>query len=148
MVAEKPLCEASYPAILRGAGYRTGFVGKVGVGVAKGSREEMFDVFVPLNRHPYFKKQKDGSVRHLTEIAGDRAIEFLRGSKRGRPFCLSVSFNAAHAEDSDKKDHYPWPKAEDGLYESDPIRSPRVSTDFWERLPRFFHEGMHRDRWF
>ena len=144
----KPFCDASYPAVLKRAGYRTGFVGKFGVGVAQGAREEMFDVFAPLNRNPYFKKQKDGTLRHLTEIAGDKAIEFLRGSKKGQPFCLSVSFNAAHAEDSDKKNHYPWPKSEDGLYENDPIRPPRISTDHWKQLPAFFHDCMHRDRWF
>jgi arylsulfatase A-like enzyme len=103
---------------------------------------------VPLNRNPYFKKQPDGSLRHLTEIIGDRAIEFLRGCKEEKPFCLSVSFNAAHAEDSDKVNHYPWPKAEDGLYEDVTIPPPLVSTDFWEKLPAFFHTAMHRDRWF
>jgi arylsulfatase A-like enzyme len=108
----------------------------------------MFDSFVPLNRNPYFKKQADGSLRHLTDIAGDRAIEFLQGCPADQPFCLSVSFNAAHAEDSDKIDHYPWPPAEDGLYEDVTIPPPLVSTDFWEQLPGFFHDCMHRDRWF
>jgi arylsulfatase A-like enzyme len=108
----------------------------------------MFDVFVPLNRSPYFKKQSDGSLRHLTDIVGDRAIEFLGGCHRDQPFCLSVSFNAAHAEDGDKKNHYPWPPAEDGLYEDVTIPPPKVSTDFWKQLPSFFHNSMHRDRWF
>ena len=138
----------SYPALLRAAGYRTGFVGKFGVGVHKGAREKMFDWFVPLNRNPYFKKQPDGTLRHLTEITGDRAIEFLKGCPKDRPFCLSVSFNAAHAEDGDKVNHYPWPKAEDGLYEDVTIPPPKVSTDFWKQLPPFFHNSMHRDRWF
>ena len=30
---------------------------------------------------------------------------------------LSVSFNATHAEDNDKVDHFPWPKVMDGMYE-------------------------------
>ncbi len=139
---------ASYPTVLRAAGYRTGFVGKFGVRVAKDGRQKMFDSFVPLGRAPYFKKQPDGSVRHLTEIAGDKAVEFLRGCPKGRPFCLSVSFNAAHAEDGDKANHFPWPKAVDGLYEDATIPPPKVSTDFWKGLPDFFHDSMHRDRWF
>jgi arylsulfatase A-like enzyme len=143
----KELVDASYPVVLGKAGYRTGFVGKFGVGVVGGGAN-MFDWFVPLNRNPYFKKQPDGSLRHLTEIVGDRAIEFLRGCEEDEPFCLSVSFNAAHAEDSDKVNHYPWPKAEDGLYEDVAIPPPLVSTDFWEKLPAFFHTSMHRDRWF
>ena len=144
----EPASDNSYPAVLRRAGYRTGFVGKFGVAVPQGAREKMFDVFVPLNRSPYFKKQPDGSLRHLTEIAGDRAVDFLRGCEQDRPFCLSVSFNAAHAEDGDKVNHYPWPKAVDGLYEDVTIPPPKVSIDFWKQLPPFFHDSMHRDRWF
>lgn len=140
--------DESYPVLLREAGYRTGFIGKFGVGVPQGAKERMFDYFIPLNRNPYFKKQPDGSLRHLTEIVGDRAIEFLRACRKDQPFCLSVSFNAAHAEDSDKKNHFPWPKAEDGLYEDLTIPPPLVSNDFWEQLPRFLQDCMHRDRWF
>jgi arylsulfatase A-like enzyme len=143
----KSLVDASYPALLRKNGYRTGFVGKFGVNVA-GGQKQMFDVFTPLNRNPYFKKQKDGSKRHLTEVAGDKAIDFLKGCSPDKPFCLAVCFNAAHAEDNDKKDHYPWPAAENGLYVDVTIPAPLVATDFWKRLPKFFHTSMHRDRWF
>ena len=108
--------EGSYPKVLRDAGYRTGFVGKYGVGTQGKRESEMFDSFVPLNRNPYFKKQPDGSTRHLTDIAGDKAIEFVRSCTADEPWCLSVSFNAAHAEDGDKKNHYPWPPSEAGFY--------------------------------
>jgi len=142
------LCLHSYPAVLKSAGYRTGFVGKFGVNVSKPSREKMFDAFTPLNRNPYFKKQPDGTTRHLTDITGEKAIAFLKSNRREQPFCLSVSFNAAHAEDSDKANHYPWPKTENGLYEDAIIPPPRVRTDYWKELPKFFHTSMHRDRWF
>lgn len=144
----KAMIDVSYPVTLREAGYRTGFVGKFGVGVNPGDTDRMFDYYQPLNRNPYFKKQPAGTKRHLTEIAGDKAIEFVRSCKKDQPFSLSVSFNAAHAEDSDKKDHYPWPKAEDGLYEDITIPPPLVDTDHWKQLPKFFHTAMHRDRWF
>lgn len=140
--------DASYPAVLKRAGFRTGFVGKFGVNAGKGGTDRMFDSFVPLNRNPYFKKQPDGSLRHLTDITGDKAIEFLESCSTEKPFCLSVSFNASHAEDSDKKDHFPWPQSEDGLYEDVTIPQPLVSTDFWKELPPFFHNAMHRTRWF
>jgi arylsulfatase A-like enzyme len=140
--------DASYPMLLREAGYRTGFVGKFGVGAGRGKPGEMFDSFVPLNRNPYFKEQPDGSLRHLTDIEGDRSIEFIESCTDGQPFCLSVSFNAAHAEDSDKENHYPWAPAEDGLYEDVTIPQPLVDTEFWKQLPEFFRESMHRERWF
>lgn len=142
------ITDVSYPVVLKQAGYRTGFVGKFGVGVGKGKTAEMFDSFVPLNRNPYFKKQADGTSRHLTNITGDKAIEFLQTCDAKQPFCLSVSFNAAHAEDSDKENHYPWPPEEDGLYEDATIPPPLVDVEFWKELPPFFHDAMHRTRWF
>lgn len=141
--------EDSYPAVLRRAGYRTGFVGKFGVNVMQGAQAEMFDSFVPLNRNPYFKKQADGTKRHLTEITGDRAITFLEETDKTQPFCLSISFNAAHAEDSDKNDHFPWPKAMDGLYDDVTIPEPRhADPEAFTSQPRFLRESMNRDRWF
>ena len=142
------MIDASYPAVLKRAGFRTGFVGKFGVNAGPGGTGRMFDSFAPLNRNPYFKKQKDGSVRHLTDITGDRAIDFINGCSADKPFCLSVSFNASHAEDSDKKDHFPWPQSEDGLYDDVTIPQPLVATDFWKELPPFFHDCMHRTRFF
>ena len=58
----------SYPALLRKAGYRTGFIGKFGVKIERGEREKMFDFFVGIGRGPYLKKQKDGSLRHESEL--------------------------------------------------------------------------------
>ncbi len=144
-----PFCEDSYPAVLKAAGYRTGFVGKFGVGVPSGEQEAMFDVFHPLNRTPYFKKQPDGSLKYVEEIAGDLAIGFLNDQPADRPFCLSISFNAPHAEDNDKEDHYPWPPSVDGMYEDLTIPPPRLSDPaIFEAMPAFLKESMNRDRWF
>ena len=139
----------SYPAMLKKAGYWTGFVGKFGVGVSAEGRAKMFDSLVPLGRNPYFKKQKGGDVRHLSEISGDRAIEFLRTAKKGKPFCLSVSFNAPHAEDRDRKNHYPWPKAVDGLYNNITVPAPRLSQPaVFESQPEFLKKSLNRQRWY
>ncbi|MDP6355549.1 MAG: sulfatase-like hydrolase/transferase [Planctomycetota bacterium] len=139
----------SYPAVLKRAGYRTGFVGKLGVGIPEPQRKEMFDSLVTLGRGPYFKKQADGSLRHLSEITGDKAIEFLKTCKAEQPFCLSVSFNAPHAEDRDKENHYPWPKAVDGLYDDVSIPAPRLSEPaVFESQPGFLKNSLNRQRWF
>jgi arylsulfatase A-like enzyme len=140
---------ASYPALLREAGYRTGFVGKFGVGVRPGARERMFDYFAPLGRNPYFKKQPDGSLRHVTEIAGDKAVEFLQSCDKSQPFCLSVSFNASHAEDSDKENHFPWPKAVDGLYDDLTMPPPKLDDPaVYESQPDFLKKSLNRERYF
>ncbi len=140
--------ENSYPAALREVGYRTGFVGKFGVKLEPGVREKMFDYFKPIGRRPYIRRDEDGVMRHFTEIAGHRAIQFIHQCPKEQPFCLSVSFNAAHAEDGDKLNHYPWPTPEDGLYDDLTMAPPLVSIDHWKQLPSFFHDAMHRDRWF
>ena len=142
----------SYPVLLRKAGYKTGFIGKFGVNVQQKDREAMFDTFQPIGRGPYFKKQPDGSLRHESELAGDRAIEFIDQHKSSGPFCLSVSFNAAHAEDGDKRPgigHFPWPKAVDGLYEDVPIKAPRLADPkIFQSHPEFMKKSMNRIRFF
>lgn len=145
--------ENSYPTLLRQAGYRTGFVGKFGVSTPRGAPQElMFDYFQPLNRAPYIKTLPDGSKRHVTEIAGDHAIKFLNAQASDQPFCLSVSFNAAHAEDGDKRPaigHFPWPQAVDGLYEDISIPAPRLSDPaIFDAHPQFMKESMNRARYF
>lgn len=139
----------SYPALMREAGYRTGFIGKYGVKTEGEPESNMFDFFKPHGGYPYFKKQLDGTLRHETEVAGDRAIEFLKGNPKGEPFCLSISFNAAHAADDDLENHFPWPKAVDGLYDEVEIPAPRLSDPaIFENQPEFLKKSMNRKRFF
>ncbi len=139
----------SYPALMREAGYRTGFIGKYGVKTEGEPETNMFDFFKPHGGYPYFKKQPDGSLRHETEVAGDRAVEFLNSNPGGKPFCLSISFNAVHAADDDKENHFPWPKAVDGMYEDVEIPAPRLSDPaIFENHPEFLKTSMNRNRYF
>lgn len=139
----------SYPALLRVAGYRTGFIGKYGVRTEGEPESAMFDYFKPYGGNPYFKQQPDGSLRHETEVAGDRAIDFLDGNPEGRPFCLSISFNASHAADWDLENHFPWPKAVDGMYEDVEIPAPRLSDPaIFANHPEFLKTSMNRKRYF
>ena len=144
--------QASYPRLLRKAGYKTGFIGKFGVNVQQTDRKAMFDFFHPIGRAPFFKPQPDGSLRHESELAGDSAIAFIDQQKGSGPFCLSVSFNAAHAEDGDKRPgigHFPWPKAVDGLYEDVQIQAPRLSDPkIFDSHPEFMKKSMNRIRFF
>ena len=108
----------TYPAVLKNAGYRTGFVGKIGVRLNRGTAEEMFDFFrfnqASGTNQPYYRKSPDGTIKHLTQINGDQAVDFLRSSIAKQPFCLSVSFSAPH----------------------------------FEQLPEFLRVSMNRQRWF
>ena len=138
----------SYPALLRKAGYRTGFIGKYGVQNQGTPSAELFDYYKPHGL-PFFKVQSDGTTRHETEVAGDRAIEFLNHDPAGQPFCLSISFNAAHADDGNKVDHFPSPRAMDGMYDELTIPAPRLSApEIFDELPPFLKTSMNRKRYF
>ena len=145
----RELALASYPSRLRQAGYRTGFVGKFGVSVegGKATIDRMFDSYSPVGRTPYRKTLPDGSVRHATDITGDLAIAFLESVPPDEPFCLSVSFNAGHAEDGDLEDHFPPPATELDLHEGEVMSRPRLDDPaIFEAHPQWLRDSMNRIR--
>ncbi len=90
----------SYPVRLRAAGYRTGFIGKFGVGIPRGAREKMFDYFQKKkgNISVFARKKRDmtkptGRCENFTsrceENAGPESPQLLSPSTRmacpGRP---------------------------------------------------------------
>jgi arylsulfatase A-like enzyme len=131
---------------LKASGYRTGFVGKFGVKIEGKPQQTMFDWFKPLGRSPYVKVI-DGKKRHVTDLIGDEAIGFIESTPANQPLCLSISFNAAHAEDGDKANHYPPPETEKSLYVDTPVDQPRL-VDTFDSLPEFMQRSMNRDRWY
>jgi arylsulfatase A-like enzyme len=151
-VLDPKLCETSYFAVLKRAGYRTGHIGKEHVTISPTSSEAMFDVRRKIGRRPYFKPQADGSQRHETQILGDWGIEFLDGQPKDQPFCLTVSFNATHAEDGDKRPgigHYPWPKVTDGMYEDQEMPLPPLNDpSIYDSQPEFLKKSINRQRFF
>lgn len=146
--------DTSFPTLLRGAGYRTGFYGKQHVKFQEGNEamDRMFDSHEVIHRNPYFKKQPDGSLRHTAELIGDRSVDFIDSQDRDTPFLLYMSFNIGHAEDGDKRPgigHFPWPKAVDGMYEDIQPDDPRLADPkYFDVLPTFMQESMNRERWY
>jgi arylsulfatase A-like enzyme len=143
----------SYSAYLKANGYRTGFAGKFGFRYDKNDKGEQFDFFKPYSLHPYFKKQPDGTLRHETDLCADAAIEFFKSNPKGQPFCMSVSFNASHADDADHRPgyHFQWPPSADLLYEDLELPLPELGdAKYFEALPSFLQdeEGLSRKRWF
>jgi arylsulfatase A-like enzyme len=113
--------EQSYPVLLRGAGYFTGYIGKnhvpVGAqGYASGIIERSYDfwyagqgmlTFYPKQRHPIFKDAKaETQVEVLAEGAAsflDPETRFVTGAQAflqqrpaDKPFCLTIAFNLPH----------------------------------------------------
>jgi arylsulfatase A-like enzyme len=143
------LCERTYSAVLRRAGYRTALIGKVGVSFAPGARDEMFDEVVSVSRGPYFRPDSEGHLRHVDDITADRAIEFIRDADPRTPFCLSVSFNGTHAEDADQTDQFPYPPSAAGLFLNQRMPEPRLSwEDVRDLTPEFLARSLNRSRFF
>ena len=149
----------TYPALLRQAGYYTGFLGKWGIGDTEAAAKRaswIFDYWAGAGKHgnywheatcPYVTN--DGVVqkaqntctcpprgpwpragrkdmkdpRHLTtEIIPAKFVQFLDSRDREKPFCMSISFKAAHV---------PWSDSDPrlaNLYASQTIPVPRSVT--------------------
>ena len=141
------LIRESYPALLKRAGWQTGFAGKFGV-VIDSEPAEMFDSFERIDRTPYFHPQPDGSRRHTADLIGDAGVRFIEQTPADGRFCLNLSFNAGHAEDRDLRDHFPFPETESDLYTDVPLPGPYPApAAAFAGLPGFLRNSMNRDRW-
>ncbi len=143
----------SYPAMLKDAGYRIGFAGKYGTRFERQGVEKKFDFMKHIGRNPYLKKMPDGTLRHETDLCADAAIEFIESNPENKPFCMSVSFNATHAEDEDHRPgyHFQWPESADGLYEDVMFPEPELSDEkYFKAMPPFLQDqnGLSRKRYY
>ena len=140
----------TYPALLRQAGYRTGFIGKFGVGsnAAVKAMSEKFDFWRGLpDQGGLFFDPDDPTRTHKTARFGGQALEFIRGGDATRPFCLSVSFTAPHARDQQPREFAPDPRDE-SLYAGVTIpRPPKSGGEWFQNLPLFVQTSEGRPRW-
>jgi len=137
----------TYPGLLRGAGYWTGYVGKYDVGAA---RPADFD-FVRAYHGRHWITDADGGRVHVTEQNARDSIEFLRARPKDKPFLLSVGYFAPHAEDNAQEQYLPqdWSAAS---YEGVKVpTSPLGDEKHLRALPPFLsnesNEGRVRFKW-
>ena len=155
------LAAGSYPAQLHQGGYRTALIGKLGletngrlmIEAEESSLAAMFDHFDQFEHwgrsgpRGYFVRGKDGTRRHLTEVTGDKAVAFLENCRPKEPFCLTLCFNAPHAQDDDPQQYF-WPTRFDHLYEEATIPPPRnAEPAFFAAQPGFIRNSLGRERW-
>lgn len=131
-----------YPELFRAAGYRVGFIGKFGVGQAAPTNTlEFWDGFNGQGR--YFEPR---GTNHLTHRMGESALRFLE-SNDARPFCLSISFKAPHAQDGARRE-FPPDERDAALYAGGLMpKAPSVSENAFEALPEFLRKSEARTRW-
>ena len=141
------LVETSYPRLMKDSGYHTGFFGKYGVKVA--AKESHFDVFEDLPMgEGYFSRKLDGKPVHLTRYNGQMALDFIEDAPKDKPFALSLSFNAPHADDKAEEQYF-WQEEPGKLYQDMNIPLPENGSDEdFNRLPAMVKEGFNRTRWY
>ena len=82
---------------------------------------------------------------------GDQAVEFIsQFSANESPFCLSISFKAAHVQDSYNlaDDPFPYDTALEDLYSGENLSFPASAThETYEQPPLFLKNSEARMRW-
>ncbi len=142
----------TFPAVIRAAGYRTGFVGKWGVGNAPPKDEyDYWGVQYPGQGRYYdtddFRKDNPDLGEHLTHQLAQKAVEFLHGCSNEQPFCLQVSFKAPHCQGSQPW-QFPFDMRLKELYQDTHISPAKTATDtHFHRLPEFIQTSEARIRW-
>jgi arylsulfatase A-like enzyme len=137
----------TYPALLAAAGYRTGFIGKFGVGANPPAK--LFDYWRGFaGNGDYETTDSAGRPIHLTRLMTQQAIAFLETQPRDRPFVLSVSYKAPHVQDEDVRQFIPE-SVDEGMYAANVIAPPATADDvYWSGFPEFFRtNNLGRERW-
>jgi arylsulfatase A-like enzyme len=137
----------TYPGLLRAHGYHVGLVGKWHCGPFPRDRFDVGSAYAGTHWQP----EPGGGDIHVTRKNERDALAFLRTRPRGKPFCLTLSFFATHAEDENPKQYLPQPESQ-ALYADDTIPIPATAGDeHYRRLPAFLvsekNEGRVRWRW-
>jgi arylsulfatase A-like enzyme len=136
----------TYPELLRQAGYFTGFIGKYGVG--RQEPQGLFDFWRGFSGQGRYFPQGEGPGKpHLTSIMESQALDFLSQRPSSKPFCLSVSFKAAHVQDEDPRQFLPSPTSKD-LYKDVMFPTPSAESQRQlEALPVEVQRSEGRRRW-
>jgi arylsulfatase A-like enzyme len=128
-------------------GYRTGVVGKWGLGDPL--PKDRYDVFEGYaGQGKYFPKGKEGVPgEHLTPKLGAKALAFLDGCTAQQPFLLQLYTKAPHCEDGANHQFPPDPRHK-LLYSDAVIPVPATATEkHFRDLPEFLQNSEARVRW-
>jgi arylsulfatase len=134
------------PALLRGAGYWVGHVGKYDVGQPRQGDYDFLRAYQGVHWI-----EGGGERIHVTEKNARDSLEFLQSRPKDKPFALAVGFFAAHAQDNAKEQYLPqdWSAA---LYMGKRIPPPiHGDARYKAALPPFLaneaNEGRVRYHW-
>ena len=131
-----------FAGVLHRGGYRTGMVGKWGLGNPLPAEEYNYFKGYP-GQGSYFPPGKSGVAgEHLTDKLGAQALEFLDGCTPDKPFLLQLYTKAPHVQDAETA----WPFQPDprynSLYADVTIPKPPTATEaYFNALPPFLQNS-------
>lgn len=133
----------TFPALLRQAGYHTGFLGKFAIGQPQVSQElalpaHEFDFWFGFPQSVAFKQMVDGEPRYLTTVMTEKALDFIKDRQPDQPFCLIVAFKEPHPPRN-----YHDPEFEDPVAHLTIPRPPTLTREAFEALPECVRQGMN-----
>lgn len=134
---KKEVIANTYPALLKKAGYRTGILGKWGMGME--GTEKIFDVCNAwYNQGAYFHETDSGKVHNSVWLA-TKTREFLASATPDQPFCLTVCY---------KSPHHPYqPEYRDTSLFKDvyiPKRKPDTPEAYANMAPQVMENSLNR----
>jgi arylsulfatase A-like enzyme len=139
--------DKTYAALLRKAGYRTGYLGKYAIGNPRLYDRELclpasrFDHWYGFPQSISFRQEIDGKTRYLTEVMTEQAFDFLRATTPDQPFCLTVAFKEPHGPFNYFDPNAPNP------YEGVELPpSPTFTLNDWNAQPEFIRNSLNGDR--
>ena len=143
--------DISYPKLLKEHGYQLGFFGKLGMNLENRMDTTLFDERYVTGTNGYFRLTGEGWSQHvhLTDYTTDKALDYIEKADKDRPFCVSISYNAPHAEDPSPQQYF-WPQRNDKLYQGEALPGPALGhVKYFEALPEFLQDSMTlgRIRW-
>ncbi|QDU88935.1 Arylsulfatase [Pirellulimonas nuda] len=138
--------DQTYPALLREAGYRTGYLGKYAIGNPSGNTKPLslpadrFDAWYGFPQSIRFLQKVDGEPRYLTEVMTEKAIAFLQSNPAEQPFCLTVAFKEPHGPFN-----YFDPAAPNPYENVELPPSPTFNPEAFENQPEFIKTSLNAD---
>jgi len=142
---KKKFIDISYPKLLKDAGYKLGFFGKFGMQFEDEIENELFDELKNSTTSGYFRLRGPGWSEHvhLTDLTTDEAIEFIDNLEDDEPFCVSLSYNAPHADDTNPR-QYVWPERNDTLYVNTELPEiPLKEQEYYDQLPEILKDSLY-----
>ena len=132
------LLQASFPGVLKKAGYRTGALGKWGIGGPE--PKEVFEFWKATGGQDTYFQMEDGKRLHQSEALAVRAEKFLRSLKADEAFCLLVLYKSPH-------EPYQIDPADAELFKDITFPVPKTYNDeHFNTLPEFIRKSEGRTR--